>query len=129
MGSYLRCIDIGSRCHWLRLINTLFCRVFHYYIVLLYEFDSLCMLQMYDSMMSICFRCLGRLKGQRFCSKCRGSNYELCTDLDGFANPYRPMGDTGKSIYISPVAGVILAQSWFLFKKKGNKPGYDMDIT
>ena len=104
-------------------------------LVLLYEFDSLCMLQMYDSMMSmismmsICFRCLGRLKRQRVCSTCRGSNYELCTDLDGFANPYRPMGDTGKSIYISPVAGVILAQSWFHVQKKGNKPGFDMDIT
>ena len=34
-----------------------------------------------------------------------GSSYELCADLDGFANPYRPMGDTGLSIYISPVAG------------------------
>ena len=33
-----------------------------------------------------------------------GSSYKLCSDLDGLST-FRPMGDTGLSIYVSPVAG------------------------
>eukprot|EP00913_Durusdinium_trenchii_P011043 g10367.t1 len=34
-----------------------------------------------------------------------GSNYKLCSDLDG-SGLFRPLGNTGLSIYVSPVAGV-----------------------
>ena len=36
------------------------------------------------------------------------------------------MGDSGKSIYISPVAGVILAQNWVPFARE--QAGHDINI-
>ena len=70
-----------------------------------------------------------------------GSSYELCADLDGFANPYRPMGDTGLSIYISPVAGrrnmqecswhfsLLVTSSWWLLNgvKSSNLSSYQQN--